>query len=529
MPSSRPRALLTALAALTPALAGCVAAKTDSVRNVVDMVRQGQYAEARDRARELAAERPDDPELQRLARDAEVAYILDIGRATVFAGDPENGLARFEQAALVDPSNPVVQNWILKTHIQLAEESADRASERLARDDLDGAQKAYEAVLMHLPETRLGQRVENIRELAQLGLAGVLLMKNYRSGMSRSYYEDGMEQFRDYYLPGAARDLGLSLEYDEEFMEAETRRREAKDLLSAQRLSQARSLEEEGLFYAAANEYRIVLIGDPSNEEARAGRDRMDREARAYRLLREAEMNLRRGEVDKAQEILDSVGQLAQQQEDFVGRITAGIDDARMSAIYDTARALERDYRFADALQVYTELLEQVEFFEDAIARRETLAEFVRLAAVYYETALAAESDAEAAEYLRRIPIFWPEYRDVDARLAEIEARLPPEELPGFEEVEPMDPAAEGEPTMEGEPAVAPEEIPVPPTDEDPTGDDGGDGDAEGEGAGAGEGEGEEEGEEEGEGAGEDEGEDEGEDAGEDDEVPEGEEPGDGA
>ena len=69
MPSSRPRALLTALAALTPALAGCVAAKTDSVRNVVDMVRQGQYAEARDRARELAAERPDDPELQRLARD----------------------------------------------------------------------------------------------------------------------------------------------------------------------------------------------------------------------------------------------------------------------------------------------------------------------------------------------------------------------------------------------------------------------------------------------------------------------------
>ena len=116
---------------------------------------------------------------------------------------------------------------------------------------------------------------------------------------------------------------------------------------------------------------------------------------------------------------------------DTIGQLEAQIEDERVLALYNKARTLERDYRYPSAIEAYDDLLEIAPYYEDALSRKATLEEFVLLAEELYTRALDAESDEEALQYLRQIPILWPEYRDVEERLLEVEARL------GIEEEEP--------------------------------------------------------------------------------------------
>jgi hypothetical protein len=54
------------------------------------------------------------------------------------------------------------------------------------------------------------------------------------------------------------------------------------------------------------------------------------------------------------------------------------------------------------------------------IARRDTLQEYIRLAAELYDKA-AAESDvAKKLEYLQQIRVFWPEYKDIQAQIGQL-------------------------------------------------------------------------------------------------------------
>ena len=61
---------------------------------------------------------------------------------------------------------------------------------------------------------------------------------------------------------------------------------------------------------------------------------------------------------------------------------------------------------------------------------RATIEEFILLAEENYAAGLAATDPAEAASYFRRIRVFWPEYKDVDARLTELESGAEPQEEP---------------------------------------------------------------------------------------------------
>ena len=75
-----------------------------------------------------------------------------------------------------------------------------------------------------------------------------------------------------------------------------------------------------------------------------------------------------------------------------------------------------------------TSALEAAPYYEEAIARKTTIEEFILLAEEYYTRALDAENDDEALQYLRQIPIIWPEYRDAAERIQAIEVRLSGEE-----------------------------------------------------------------------------------------------------
>ncbi len=412
---SSPRSYLRCLLLAGSLLAGaCRATRHEEGPSIAWLVRHGRYAEALERAEKNAEENPLDELAQAVYRDARVAYALDLGRQAVFAGAPEEGLACFEEALAIAPDNAVVQSWVDKTRLQLAIEWLDRAAEFNASEQLDEAEKAYEKVLEYIPG----------HQEASFGLSRILLLKNYRAGQSRSYFVEGIEAFRLFLLPQSQRDFHVSYDYDETNERAKERRAEVAKLLAEERVAQARALEEQGLYHAARNEYRLGLLSDPRNETARDGLDQMDRETRAERLLSEADMHVRRGKLERAEELIEQGVQLTEDQADRTGALSAQIEEARLRSLYDEARALERDYRYPEAVGAYDRLLSEVEFYEDSLARRETIQEFIALAEEYYAKAAGAKTDEEAADYLRRIPVFWPEYLDVEQRLAEIEARL---------------------------------------------------------------------------------------------------------
>jgi hypothetical protein len=89
--------------------------------------------------------------------------------------------------------------------------------------------------------------------------------------------------------------------------------------------------------------------------------------------------------------------------------------------VYRDALALERDWRYEEAAVRYDELLAEAQFYKDAIARRDTLNEYVRRAAELYEKAGAAATPEEQLMFLRQIELFWPEYKDVPVRIRALE------------------------------------------------------------------------------------------------------------
>jgi hypothetical protein len=115
--------------------------------------------------------------------------------------------------------------------------------------------------------------------------------------------------------------------------------------------------------------------------------------------------------------VLAEGSELSERQRPAFERSLEAVRVARLRALYDEARALERDFQFELAVARYGELIEQAGFFEDAITRRDTLQGFIALAADLYARALVAPSAEEALPLLRQIEVFWPEYRDVRERV----------------------------------------------------------------------------------------------------------------
>jgi tetratricopeptide (TPR) repeat protein len=149
----------------------------------------------------------------------------------------------------------------------------------------------------------------------------------------------------------------------------------------------------------------------------------MDRETRAMRSISEADMEIRRGQLEEAEETLVEAEVLTTVQQDGVALLRSGIEEKRLEDMYLEARGLSDDYRYPEAVAAYDRLLATTPEYKDAVLRKATLEEFMRMAEEFYAKAVEAEDDAVAEEYLRAIQVIWPEYRDVVQRLEAIEAR----------------------------------------------------------------------------------------------------------
>lgn len=411
MPSTLRSALVSALL-LAPLATSCSSTPEEEVNRVDWLIRHGSYAEAVDVAAERYEANPADPAREKAHLRASVAYLLDQARSATLRGEDELALEFLEEARELAPDNVVVENWVDKVSGQLAEDWLDRALDLEGQGELNASLEAFERSLEYRPEN----------ELAQLGAARILVIKNYREGLGEDYYNEGVRRLRDAFLHQARQSFDYAGKYLTTKERAKGRAEIVKRQLAEERAAMARQFEREGLFDAARNEYRLVLMLDEENESGIEGLERTTVEAEASQLLGEADMLVRRGRLDEAREAAKEGAEITEQQVVAFESMLIDIVEREHREIYDKAYDLETDFLYEEAVEVYGELLEKAEYFEDAIARKETLEGYIELAADLYAKAEAAESDEEKLDLLRQIDVFWPEYRDVQALLRELES-----------------------------------------------------------------------------------------------------------
>ena len=396
----RPSAALLLLAA------GC--ASTVSKTEIDQKLRQGDFRGAVEGAAARVEANPGDAEAVEAHRQATVMLLLDEGRQLTFQDRDEDALDRFYGARELDPGSKLVSDWIAKTREKLAVRWLDVAYELLASDELGAADEAFQAVLYYRPGD----------ESATAGLERVQIKAEYRRGMGEQYYKDGVNELRDHALnPARGKFEYVWRKYLPEDPRAGRRLSETERAIAEEKIFLAGRFEQMGMYRAARNEFRIALTFDEESTEALEGFERLEREVEARTVLEQADMLVRRGRIDEAEESLRAAIDLSERQRPDFDAALQDLERQRYGAMYDEARTYERDFRFDLAVEAYTRLIEIAGFYDDALTRRDTLEGFIEQAAELYEAAMATEDEEERRSLLMQIEIFWPEYRDVEELL----------------------------------------------------------------------------------------------------------------
>jgi len=398
-PAGAPLLLLCAL--------GCAGVRV-SDDSVEQLIGRGEYARAVREAAALVAEEPGNEALETTHRRATAAFYLARGRELTFLDQDAAALVEFESAAAALPGDEVVQGWIDKSRLKLAERCLRDAQDRAARDDLEGAGIAYESALEYWPG----------HERAARGLAKVLVQINYREGVGEDYYLEGVRALREFELNEAHKLFGYVPKYLGPDERARRRDQSALSLIAEERVLVARSLTEQGLFAAANNEFRFVLLLDPNNPSGVEGLASTQVEVEVQELRSEVDMLIRRGRLAEARERAQSGLGLSSRQDLDLHALLERIGTVLLDQLYDEAYALEQDFRYEGAVDAYQVLLEESGgYYRDALTRSDTLTDYIDQSRDWYEQAAQAETSEQELEALLRIQILWPEYRDVDARI----------------------------------------------------------------------------------------------------------------
>jgi len=392
-------------------LAGCASTHEPEEQDVRWLVYHQRFDEAVRLAADAAQKAPDDPVAQALHREASVAWLLERGRRATFEDQDDLALESFREALALAPESREAADWLEKTQRKVALREVDLALELHANDQIGEAVEHYEKALAadaDVPGAKEG------RELA-------ILLLRYRAGLGTRYFKDGLHAYSDYWLEYARSRFSYAQKYQREDDRARDRKDEVQELLAIQRLAAGRTHEEEGRFGAARGEYRMATLLDPENEDAKAALERARTELKVTEKLKLARIEIVRGRPEKAQKLAEEAIAMTTSQRELADGVLAELRESRFETIYRDALALERDWRFEDAAARYDDLLLEAQFYKDSIARRDTLREYVRSAADLYAKADAAATPEEQLATLRQIELFWPEYRDVPARIRALE------------------------------------------------------------------------------------------------------------
>lgn len=405
------------LFAVTP---GCSAPSGNRERSEAEdridrLLSLGEFGEAVRLADEVREENPDDERLANAHRRASVAFLLNDARDASFRDDDVEALRILDEARAIAPESEQVANWTRKTRDKLSEFWVLAGLELHAQDNLPGAIEAYENALRYAPgDGSAAAGIDTAREVAE-----------YREARGRDYFKSGLSAKADYLLDLALGEMGRTLKYLREEERVLANRTEVRELLAEDRVLSAQTLQGDGRWAAARNEFRLALLYDEDNKEALEGFELAGRETEASNLVKDARMKIIRGQLDDARSALNEARSLTVLQQDMLDGLEAEIEQSGYEEIYVEGRSSERDRDYPAAVAAYGRLLAEATYYKDALQRKKTLEDNIVLAAETYDRASAEADPTEKLLIFREInDIIWPGYRDVRQRIQSLEAQL---------------------------------------------------------------------------------------------------------
>ncbi|MFN0009207.1 MAG: tetratricopeptide repeat protein [Planctomycetota bacterium] len=407
----QPSNLLPCAWALALLLSACASTRVSGDAAVRDLVNHGRFDEAVREADRLRKDHPGDAEFEALHREATIAWILAKGRQETLKDNDLEALGLFHQALQIDPASVETAMWIDKTVRKMSRIWLERGLELHATGKLEEAIEAYSKALEYVPG-----------DLSALnGMGEAVIQVNYREGMGQEYFQEGLHALSEYWLEQARSRFSYSEKYKPEEEKTGQRRGQVDALLAQQRVTVAHGIEASGRFAAARNEFRLAAALDPKNQEAKEGFERCSKESKAFEILGQAKMEIVRGRMEHALALIEEGERLTTAQKELFQGARDQIEQRGYEELYQIGLARERELEYEAAVATYTELLSKAEYYKDVLARKDMLVEYIRLAAELYAQAQAATDEQQKLEALRKISVFWPEYKDVAEQLRLLE------------------------------------------------------------------------------------------------------------
>ncbi|QDV06227.1 hypothetical protein Poly30_17340 [Planctomycetes bacterium Poly30] len=405
----RSAAIGAGLAALA-LLQGCASGPSGfqkRIDKIERLTRERAYIEAAEASVDLIEDTPTRSARYETALEAQravsLASQLDRARDLTLKGKDVDALDLLSRLRAEYPNTSQVVAWQERTRRKLADKWFGVAREALANETFDAARAAYRRVLEYDPN----------HPVAGLSLEDLKRLEQYRAELADDYYNSGVRGVVEQRLSEARTSFAKGLKYDQENVKAKRRISEVDRERSIARVASAEKLVKEKHYAAAAQEYQTAALLNPESEEIQQQVEALEAEARAFELKSEAEFQVLRGEIDRAEELLKEGAAMTKLQTADFEKAIAGIDGARIEKRYQSALDLEHDFRFPEAIEAYKGLLESRDFYKDTRARIDALEGYVASAERLYAEAAAATNDEAKLELLQQIDLFWPEYKDV--------------------------------------------------------------------------------------------------------------------
>ncbi len=401
-------------AAAASFLASCASGPSAAERRlveIVDMTRASHYPEAAAASVELmddlSADSPLRDEVRKVQREISLASGMALVRARVLGDRNDEALEILKELDKAHPESNLVDDWRNRVEKKIADEYFDEARYALGSGSFDDARAAYAKSVEYDPS----------RTVVQNLLVELDRVEAWRKEVAEGYYYKGVGNLVDGRFKESVGDFGKVKKYRENPERAARRITEVNRQLAQFRVESADQLVADGRFAAAAKEYVEAARLDPESEVIARNLEGLRAEAKAQQMLFEARSMILRGELDRGRAKLEEAKAITALQAETFDKEIAAIADRRVESSYQRALGLEHDFQFAKAVTAYQAILEGRDYYKDVRARIDTLTDKIANADRLYAEYQSAGTDAERLGLLRQIEIFWPDYKDIPARI----------------------------------------------------------------------------------------------------------------
>ena len=412
MPASRSNHRLlraSSLLAFAALFSACSAYRVDLAK-AESFYQRGDYYQAYQaitKAREAAGE---DPDVDRAYWQIRQGYLMAEAQRMVFANRELEALELIEKVLALHPDSRIAQRWKAKALDKLAQRSVHAGDLLLAENDLQGALFAYDRALGYDPGN----------QLAREGLDRLGATWSERQAEAHEHYIDGIRALGEHAYRRTDYHLGIALTKDPDLSEA----RDPADLairqLLAERMADARRMEASGAYAPAVRQYEEIAVASPGFPEVDERLALARRELEAMALADQGEIEVYRGNFAKGRELLTQAFELSSRQRDEIGERLLVARERETEHQYLAAKDLELQRRLDVAVDAFRTLEKDMPGYRDVRARIADLELRIEEAAKAYQAGIDAIADGdidEAIDQLTDAQLFWPGYRDAQARL----------------------------------------------------------------------------------------------------------------